>query len=184
MIEQCSGLCSELKLGFFLDALTAIGTLLMAGVAIGAANAWRLQKKNELARETYEFVLDLHDTTSILISSMVKARDSIYKAPAYDSIRRRHTAQIERIQFSTKYASLCAAFLKERELAEDILNMQKKASALINALISMSDENPRARAVNFLSLCGTLSECHRELIENNGLSIFKKNCEKHLLKYF
>lgn len=51
MIETCSDFCSAEKYSFFLNTLTMLGTLLMAGAAIGAIDTWKKQRNATYAEQ-------------------------------------------------------------------------------------------------------------------------------------
>jgi|GEM_PF-5379853 len=156
----------------------------MAGVAVSAASAWKLQKKNEMARETYEFVLDMHDTMMILILALVDARRKSQKPHDYESLKNGYSEKIENIYAPTKYISLSQWILKEPDLAIEIKKMQERAAIVIDALIDITNSEPRDRPPNYLRFSHEITKAHKELIEEKGLSKFKEECEKYLLKYF
>lgn len=74
MIEHCTAVCTADKYTLFLDTLTMIGTLLMAGAAIGAVGTWRQQKFFDLAHETHTTI---HQTIREFSIALRTARSMI-----------------------------------------------------------------------------------------------------------
>lgn len=161
----------------------------MAGVAIHAAETWRRQKKNEIALDIYQYILELNDVTFQVVCTLQNGISRKELPLYFDFIHGDIEKDLDRLKDSTKFQNLAHLVLKEDELAKKMILLRMKLRQMSMALTTLKSGHKFSTALisknpKHMAAANDITKIYDELIVRKELEKFLDFSEERLKRFF